>query len=334
MKVKQKALNWIIPSIIIQIVILLFLNNFYLNRDETPVVASIYIETERLKIPPGASNLKVSFDGKYVGYLLDGKLKVLSLDSKKNVFIKNSEDTYSFFKWLPDRDMLILSKQNTAITPNFLEIRTFDVITGVERSYPQIKNLSSKSQVIGIELSTLTNVVYIEVKINNYEKDIYKFDIMDNLDYIMTVKLSTIIKQMNFVDTVVYQENPKYILIRNGSSNWLEKIFLKKDYVLLGTDYEDNIYIGELDEEKNVKNILSKNLQGGTEKDWKQIPLIKTSAPKSIYIAAQGDVFCLRENSIYIANKNKEISFSGRCVDILNNYFITLNYNELQIYRL
>lgn len=332
MKVKQKVLSWIILSIIIQIVILIFLNNFYLTRNKASVVASKYTETAGLKIPLAASNLKVSFDGKYVGYLLDGNLKVLSLDSKKNIFIKNSEDTFSFFKWLPDRDMLILSKQNT--TPNYLEIHTFDVITGVERSYPQIKNMSSKSQIIGIELSTLTNAVYVEVKINNYEKDIYKFDIMDNLDYIMTVNLSTTIKQMNFIDTLVYQDNPKYILIRNGSSNWSEKIFLKKDSMLLGTDYEDNIYIGELDEEKNVKNILSKNLQGGTKEDWKQIPLIKTSTPKSIYITEQGDVFCLRENSIYIANKNKEISFSGRCVDILNNYFITLNNNELQIYRL
>jgi hypothetical protein len=334
MKVKQKVLIWIILSITIQIVILIFLNNFYLTRNEASVVASIYTETAGLKIPPGASNLKVSFDGKYVGYLLDGKLKILNLDSNKNVFIKNSEYTYSFFKWLPDRDMLILSKQNTNTTPNLLEIQTFDVISGVERSYPQIKNISSKSQIIGIELSTLTNAVYLEVKINNYEKDIYKFDIMDNLDYIMTVNLSTTIKQMNFVDTLVYQDNPKYILIRNGSSNWSEKVFLKKNCVLLGTDYEDNIYIGELDEEKNVKNILTKNLQGGTQKDWKQMPLIKTYAPKSIYIAAQGDVFCLRENSIYIANKNKEISFLGSCVDILNNYFITLNNNELQIYRL
>lgn len=333
MKKLHKLLRWIIVSLIIQMMILIFFNNIYLVRNKAEVEASKYSETAALQIPPTALGVKVSYDGKYVGYMLNGNMKVLSVESKQEIQ-KNKTEQVSFFRWLPDRDILIISKINSISTSKNIEVMTIDVLNGDERSYPSIKNLSNKCEVLGIELSPLTNVVYIKVKVDNYKMDIYKYDILDNLKYVMTVDLDTKLKQMNFTDTLIYQVNPSSLFIRNGTNNYVEKITMEKASILIGTDYEDNVYMGELDNDRNVNRILYRKEQGTVKENWKQIKLKNSYSPNNIFISAKGNIYCLKGRNIDIVNKDTEITFSGQCIDILGEYAAIIDNNELIVKKI
>jgi hypothetical protein len=326
MKKIKRIFIFITISISIQILVLFFFNNIYLIRNKAYVEAVKYMDSNGIYLPQGATSIRVSFDGKYVGYLSDGKLKVSCMDNGQEIPITKTKAKVSFLKWLPDRNLIIYAKTVTALTVNNLEIETMDLATGDERSYPTIKNMPANSEIIGIELSPLTNIVYLKIKMNAYEMDIYKCDIMDNIKYVMTAPLKTIIKELNFKDILIYQNNPDSIIQKSGNSKLSEKISLQKDGVLLGTDYEDSIYIGELDNEKNIKRIMVKK---DNKKTWTQIVLQKAYNPKDINITSKGDIICLNGESLYIANKDKTIKFNGICLDVLNDYVIINNNGYL-----
>ena len=105
--------------------------------------------------------------------------------------------------------MLIYSiKEPEGITGR-VRISTYDISAELDRSYPDIKNLPSGSEIIEIELSPLTNIVYPMIKTSSSRARIYKFDIMDNLSLIMKTDLSTIIKETMYSDRLIYQTAEK-----------------------------------------------------------------------------------------------------------------------------
>ena len=59
-----------------------------------------------------------------------------------------------------------------------------------------------------------------------------------------------------------------------------------------------------------------------------RISLKKSFIYQNIKITSNGDIACLNEESFYIPNKNREIMFSGKCVDVLNN-FVAIKNNSV-----
>lgn len=331
MKLFQKVYRWIILSVVIQLLILVFFNNYYLDKKGASVQVVKYKELGGFQVPTGAANIKTSFDGKYAGCFLENKLFIYSLDKKMEKAMNSEEEIVSYYKWLPDRETMIYALIKPETSQGVLEIKTYDVTTELESSYPVMKNLPKASEIIGIELSPLTNVVYVEVKINNDEKNIYRFDIMDNLDYVMTTALDTNIKEMHYSDQLVIQNNKKKIIIRNGKNNVSKSIFLEKKSVLLGLDAEDNVFVGELDKDNNVVAVNYRNFSKDAVETWQQNPLKGAALAKDIVITPKGDIYIVKENSLFNVIKDLEIPFAGTYVEISNNNLVTIENNELKL---
>ena len=329
MKKFQKLLINILLSLALQIGILALLNHYFLVRNNIMVEAVKYVDTNGLQVPGEATDRKVSYDGKYIGYLIKGKLNIYSMEKAETLHLDETEENISFYKWLPDRDFVICGKTMLSNAVKSLEIHTVDVTTGDIRKYPPIEKVGSKSEIIGIELSPLTNMVYIQVKMNETDMDIYKYDIMDNLIYVMTVPLETKIVEMNFKDVLVYQKSQSSITLKKGSSGVSERIPLANDGRLLGCDKEDNIYIGTMDHNKNIDKIIVFKDSRVEEEDYTTVHLKKSYKYQDIYITSKGDIVCVNEKSLYITNKDKEIELSGKCEDILNEYILINNHNNL-----
>jgi hypothetical protein len=267
--------KWIILSVLLQFAVLSYFNYIYLPG-EVKVKATMYESPEAVfkdreaDIPEDASHICVSHDGVYAAYLIDGRLEILNtLGKERKIAVNTQKGRVTFFRWLPDRNMVIYSCSTETGGEGHIEISTYDADNRTERSYPKITRLPGGSDVTDITLSPLTNIVYVKVKTSESAARIYRFNIMDNLSLVMKTKKDTIIKETLFSDNLVYQEPGGKIAVR-GSSGGAKSLGLKEKYILLGIDGNDRVYAAEPDGKNMVGEILFGGLDDGQVKTWEK----------------------------------------------------------------
>ncbi len=339
-----KVYRWILISVILQTALLAYINYIYLpNRGQFR--ATMY-ETEAARVKDrsfslskGAENVSVSFDGLYAVYKLDKKLEIVDLDRKK--VIKRLEPAggeFSFYRWLPDREMLIYSIKEPEGKSGRVRISTYDIVPELDRSYPDIKNLPEGSEVIGIELSPLTNIVYPKIKTSDTRARIYRFDIMDELTLIFKTDLTTIIKETMYTDNLVYQEEGKRISIRNGKNGKTAYVPVKEANLLLAVDDKDFIYAGVTDESGKITAIYYGKPEMKAD-EWKMVTpgkAGKAAAAEDICITAGGAVYTADRDANTVTcikspdgSEGMEIKFEGRLLAVLDDYAVSVDGSKL-----
>lgn len=327
--------KWIIISVMLQLVVLAYFSYIYLPGSNN-VKATFYEGEEKtdrnVTLPDSAHDIKVSFNGMYAGYITDGKLEILNLKTRKSQKTFDfGGDELSYYRWLPDRNMVIYAFQSSNGDSCSAQISTFELDSEVERSYPAIKGLPERGKVTDIELSPLTNIVYVKVITSETKSRIYKFNIMDNLSSITTINSDTEIKGMNYTDTLVYGGGSK-LYIRNGKSGSVRTIVFKEHIVLLNIDSEDNIYTGELNEEGNVVKVYWGKAEDYRNKEWKEIDLKNPSSPQHVMVTPNSRIYVTSEtNSIYDVEGDRQIDYPGEFIGMLDGTVISKDGKALKL---
>lgn len=272
MKAKNNLKITLIISFIFQLLFLCIFNFVFLEPGKVSVEAIKYSEI---------SDFKKSVDNNFAAYLSAGNLNIIN-EGNKSVIKVSGADTVNCYRWLPGRDIVIFAEENHKA--GSIALKTYDAQKNYVRSYPVIKDIPKISTVNGIELSTITNIVYMSVKVNNSALEIYKYDIMDNIGFIMKLPLNTIIKELNFSDKIVFQNDKKNISIWDGNSKKTFTFFLEKEGLLLGIDKDDNINVGEYSSNGFINKILIYKADNGNNKIYKiellNSPLKGNNIPK------------------------------------------------------
>ena len=339
MKKLKMIYKWILISVILQTAVLAYLNYVYLpNRGQFRTtmyeVDMPSVKNRSIKLPEGASDITVSYDGLYVAYRLGRRLEVVDIDSKKT--IKKIEPTggeFTYFGWLPDREMLIYSEKEPEGKSGCVRISTYDIVPELDRSYPDIKKLPEGSGVIDIELSPLTNIVYPKIKTSDTRARIYKFDIMDNLKLIFKTDLTTIIKETMYTDNLIYQPAGERICIRNGKTGKVTYVPVKEADLLLDVDDRDYIYAAATDESGKVTAVYY-GKAGAKADQWEEISLTQPVLPDDIIITAEGKVFAAdRKQRTIKCYKGgySSIDYDGELVTVLDSYVVTTDKNKLEL---
>jgi len=315
----------------LQTAFLAYFDLVYLQNRGT-VKATVY-ETEKevsnsveVELPREASGIKVSADGAYVAYSLDGKLEIFDISNRRGKkTIDMGEDLLFYYGWLPDRDMVIYSRRVTEKGKTAVQISTYDIHSDVERSYPEISGLPSASEVLDIELSPLTNVVYVKVKVSDSKARVYRYDIMDNLMRVMDTGISTVIKETLYNDNLIYQDDKNKIYVRAGKNKAAKQLPFKNKMVLLGVDSEDKVYVGELNKEDRVSRIYFGLLDELLKGSWTEIPLEKPVLPGNILITPKGAVYELAEAEGLLRgiDGSENIAYEGKFIELLDDYVVT-----------
>ena len=341
MKKLQMIYKWILISVILQTTILAYINYVYLpNRGQFRTtmfeIEAAPVKNRSFSLPKGAEDVRVSFDGLYAAYRLGEKLEIADLDRKKAIkSFDAGEGEFSYYRWLPDREMLIYSIKEPEGKSGRVRISTYDIVPELDRSYPDIKNLPEGSKVIGIELSPLTNIVYPKIQTSDTRARIYKFDIMDDLDLIFKTDLTTIIKETMYTDNLVYQQEGKKISIRNGSSGKTANVPVKEAGLLLAVDDNDFIYAGGVDESGKITAVYY-GKAGQKADEWKALKPGKAAAKEDIYITADGAVYTAdrAKNSVTCLksaddSESRETEFEGELLTVLDNYVVSIDGSKL-----
>ncbi|MDP4180341.1 MAG: hypothetical protein Q8942_04520 [Bacillota bacterium] len=344
-KIIKRIYKWIILSILIQVLVLAYLNFNYLLKEHDIKATSYDIkenapikEDSSMKIPSEASSLSVSFDGNYAAYLLEGKVCLYDLKNKEEkTSVTDSNGDINYFKWLPDRNIIIYSVNSfgkNSETEKIL-ISTKDIETDNNHSYPVISGLSKSSEVTDIELSPLTNMVYVKIKTSSSKSRIYKFDIMYQSNFVINVGNSATIKEANLSDKLFYEDSENRIQIWDGKRSSRTRLSYKNKVALIGLDSEDTVYFGETNSDGKLTKILYGKYDNTdhSENKWEEIQLKSSYDKKDIVITENGNIYSIDTEKNVATNlkNNSEVKYEGEFIGISDNYIAYSKDNKLKV---
>lgn len=336
MKKLKMIYCWILISVMFQIAVLSYINFIYLP-DRGAIKATIYetdtaaVKSRSLKLPDGAGEVAVSFDGLYAAYRTGENLVISDIDTRKTIkTLDPAGGEFTSFRWLPDREMLIYSIKEPEGKSGQVRISTYDIGPELDRSYPVIKSLPENSEVIQIVLSPLTNIVYPMIKVGKTTAKIYKFDIMDNIKSIMSTSTLTEIFETMYSDKLIYQSPEAGIRIRNGKSGAKIRLPVKEATTLLAVDDNDFIYAAASDKNGSITTIYSGKAEQKAG-EWETLSLDKPVEAKNIFVTAEGMIYYtdVEAKKIHALEGTGVTEYQGDLLTVLDGYAVSIDGNKL-----
>jgi len=340
----KRIYRWILISIISQVLVLLLINNVVLVKLSNAAKSAKITEFEEKKvskkaitvqIPDNVENVKVSFDGSYVSYVVNGKIEVMSVDKKNVVNIIGKDNTeLTYYNWLPDKNMIIYAYKTNNYTR--VGITTYDVDNEIEHDYPAItKNTSlpSGSEVVDIQLSAKTNVTYVKVKISDTQAKVVRYDIHEEIYYIMTTDINTDMRKIHLFDYLAYK-NPyeNKIVFRQGLSGASHSLTFDANIDLVDGDSEYSVYVGEYDANGNVYKLYKGSYEDKSLESWQQIVLQKPVPYQNIFVVGTSVyIYVESEKAVYNVGTGNKTSVDGQLFDVIERYAVTLDGNKVKI---
>jgi len=338
-KIKRR-LMWFAIALILQQCIFLFVEKVYLSTDLN-INAEKIQEKENLAdkkteidIKNGLNEVKLSSDARFVSYLEDSKLKIL--DSNDNTEKECAIDTGAevvFYKWLSNENNMIVIQKVKDKGVSYFEPVSFDAKKGEARALTdfdlnkvRIKLQNSKDQIDDVAFSTSTNTLYIKVKQSDGKCDLYYANIMNKLKKVKADKiLGNVVVPTTSTNAVI--EEGSNITILNSKGNL--SIPNVKSPKILGSDVNDNVYFGEVADNK-IKKIYYTVLSEKNRK-WNELKLTQPVDKDSIIIDYSGKVYVNNksEGSVLELVSNKSIKYKGDFVQSYSKGIISRVNNKL-----
>ncbi|MCH5138277.1 hypothetical protein JMF89_13840 [Clostridiaceae bacterium UIB06] len=344
MKGFKKIIIWTLIPIMMELVGLLYIDQFYLN-DETSFNATKVDVTSKkepnkikVKIPEEAKNIGVSYTGNYISYYQDGVIKVVDTSNNKEKELKVDGDAQiSSYKWLADRDiMLIAEKYNGGGNSNYLKFESYNakkdektVLSDDKNKQLKISLADDKYEVLDMALSSATNVTYVKVGKDGAKSRIYRINVMAQVEETKYVssKLGKI-TAANKEDKLIYEDTTGNRIRVAGAKNPIATGENAIHY-LLSTDSEDRVYIGN-GENNKVKKIFIGSVKTGSQQ-WKTVNLSQQTSKNDIYITTSGKIYINNPSSNVIREleTGKETKYEGTLINVYNLGIISENKGKL-----
>lgn len=335
MKILKRILLWVAISIALQFSILLYVNNYMLAektsyKSKKVEKKDVTKSDADVKLPDGFDDINVSFDGKYVAYYDNEILKVVNTKTAevKNVQFDDGVKV-SFYKWLPDRNRMLIAEKVTSNNGSGFKLSYYDIDKDVKEDIKNLTWADQKSEVEDIQISTLTNVIYVKVAHSGKRSSIYWINIMKEMRKVDTnAYLIGKIRSIPHSDNLVY-EDLTYQKI--GVTNSAKSLHIKgvDNPCLLGIDGEDKIYIGKVENDK-VTAIYSGKLSDDTA-NWEITSLKSPMDSEDIYISQDGNVYLNDglKGILTDMSTGKETTYKGKLIQIYDGGIASISDSSL-----
>ncbi|MEG1003651.1 MAG: hypothetical protein RSD13_02690 [Clostridium sp.] len=318
---------WILVSVILQCTGLFFLDKFYFkdNTDVEMQQVSIHKTEEKpevhVDIPSDATDVKVSYDGKYVTYNDGYEANMYDTSNGEIKTFSNSDDKQILkLTWLADRNkLLILERDGYDIA-----LYNYDPDKGTNEKMVDICSYSSEYKTFDIKASTITGVTYVRVA-----NMVYRVDINQS----QAVAVPLVVRSLGSLALMPTKDRLVY-MAKNGQVIHLtqptERVALTTSQKLdiLGVDSEGVAYIGE-GNGKTVSKIIKKDLDN-TDVKSTTITLSEPVNPKEIFIGENGEIFVNYESKHMVKEmkSGKETKYDGKFLAIYNKGVASLIDNK------
>ena len=336
MKWKKRISIWIVLSLSIQCLVLFYVDHYFLATDSKVAMKKVdenkseKLENIDITVPVNAEKILVSYDAKYLSYYEDGQFKIVNC---KDGSVKNieAEDGYkvSFYKWLPDRNRMYLVEKKSDDESSNLILYYYDMSKGEKVKANDLDWSGGSSEVEDIQVAPLTGLTYIKASNNAEKSSIYRIVRMKDMTKVDTIPNSVgNIALARHEDKLVYEGSVYNKIYVTGNDESLSVRGVKK-LTLIGTDNDDNVYLGELKD-----NLVSKIYYGKTSEDtsgWKVLALQTPSTKDDLFVSAVGKVYqndslkgVLKE-----INSGTQTSYQGKLVQLYTKGIVSLVNNKM-----
>ncbi|KYH30830.1 hypothetical protein CLTEP_24830 [Clostridium tepidiprofundi DSM 19306] len=328
MKFKRKLIIFMVVGFIFEICVLYYIDRFYLSKRENYTIELVeknnLNKNFNITVPKEAKNIKLSHDGKYISYYFESKLYITDTETGKENYI-NFDDVYklSYYKWLSDRNRMLLIENKVIDDKKELKLSYYDSDNNVKKDVFDFAKVDNKSYVSDIQMSTLTNIIYIKVNHVGDRCSIYRIDISNNIQRVKTKHFFiNNIAELVHEDKLIYEDDVYHnIFVVNNILKYNKKIQFQENegYVLIGVDKSDNIYVGKLQNKYNNKivKIYYGNYKTETS-NWNSIKLDFPTYKSNIYIQNDGTILekIPIESIIVNLNDGKKYKYKGAFLQI------------------
>lgn len=254
----KKFINLLLLTAIFQTGIYYYLDRVVLVPSASFSQQSI-AEGSKLQIDPQ----NISTDRKYFVKMESNAAKFYTINNqlKKQISLKPRENI-TYFSWVPDTDIALIGISSNTSRGTSVKLKPVNLETNSYPVEPIISGLSKGSVIKDAAFSSQVNVTYILVK-GQYASSVYRTDANNNLHRVFNNSSVQKIAILQSEDILLYDSK------KNGSiyaldSRGREIMVSPKigEYALIGTDKNDNIYIGQLSSPGVVSAILKGTLKG------------------------------------------------------------------------
>lgn len=332
MKRFRRIITGIAFSLIAQFLILYYLNNVLFKESKEVNIQSVDVSVKSLdtdaEIPSEATEIKVSYTGKFIIYFLDDKLMLVNTKTSETKEILNDTEILNV-KWVPNNNTLFIVENKD----KQINVKTYNANNDVEQDVQQICSHRSKDK---IDSFISTSAEYVQVTNGNRSK-VYRINIDKDPPQEIKTRVSKAENASAFWqnDIFVYQDSSskKVYKYTNGSSRRID-FNNPKNLVILKTagdkDYKNIIYMGEYTKDNKISKIIYGEDEVETSK-WKNINLESSKEIKDIYINENGDIFINNESEKKIKNlnTNEEITYKGKLIDVNERVICSLENNKV-----
>lgn len=331
MKAIKRIIIWVLISIIMQMAVLYYVDNYlFASDDVSNNIVSKKVEEgkERKKkdvdiiVPEEAKNVSLSFDGSYLSYYMDDVLTVTDVytGEEKQVDLEDKLQV-SFYKWAPDRNIIMISAKkeynNSAKFLFYSYDAERDMASKLEtKEEDETAFVASKtSEVEDMQLSPFTNMTYIKTSLKGGRSTIHSINIMKRINKINTqVYFIGDIRIIPNDDRIAYEDVTKNKVYVTGKTKPIN-IDQVDGLSLINVDDNDIVYVGELENLEaslKVKSIYYGTMNEDTSQ-WKRISLLEPVNKKDICVSREGNIY-INDNLKGIVKElksNKETTYKG-----------------------
>ena len=336
MKWMKRISIWIVVSLSLQCLVFFYVDNYFLATDSKIVAKRVEDDkAEKIKnidiiVPANVKNILVSYDAKYLSYYENEKLKIVNCkDGTVKNIAENEGSKISFYEWLPDRNRMLLVEKKSSDESSNLVLYYYDVTKGQKVKIKDLAWADKKAEVQDIQLSTLTGVTYVKVASMGERSSIYRIDRMGSMTKAYTIpNYVSNISLVRHEDKLIYEGliyNKIYVTNHDQpiSVEGVDKL------TLIGTDDDDNVYLGEL-HDKLINKIYYGKASDDT-KDWKTIDLKVPSEKRDLFVSAVGKVYQndALKGIVSEVNSGTQTSYTGKLLQLYTKGIVSLVNNKI-----
>jgi hypothetical protein len=338
-KVSKKIIAWAILSIILQVGVLYVLNNFVFKLSSDFQSKKIEIQKDKTKdinatIPTDAEAINVSYDGKYLTYNENNNLYIQDTKTGTNTKVTTeNEGNILYYKWLSDRDRLIIAKKVEEDGEYKIKLVTYSPKDSSETTVSNICTYQKDMEVKKVSESTITGVYYIDIYKGGLKSTVYRIDINDTLT---KISLQTnVLGNMQVIpheDRLIYEDkvNSKFFAT---SPNKQLTFNSNKNLTLLGIDRKDVIYMGELNGDKIASIVYGKVSEDTST--WKKVTLDSVVNSDDLYFSNESEIL-INDNlkgSVKNLTTGNEIEYEGKLIQIKEDFIATVDSSGKLVYK-
>lgn len=335
MKTFIKIIVCTFVAIGIQQGVFFYIENIYLNTEADITIEKVdesheeqENKKEEVELKPNTGDIKVSDNGRFVAYLNDNKLKVLDSNdgSEKQVKTKENE-TIVYHQWLTNEDNMIIIKRVKDGKNSYFEPITYYArkdetrsLTDFDISEIRINIKNEEEKVDSVIFSTATNTLYIKIKKPTGLSDLYRLNIMNQLELVRKNKeIGDIIVPPTTTKCVMEMGNYATILDRKDNIQ-IPNVNVTK---ILGTDMDDNVYFGEEVNGKITK--IHYSVLNNENSKWKTFTLSKPVSKEDITINYSGKIFVNDSDSKTVneLTTGQSVKYEGNYVQVYSKGIIS-----------